>query len=193
MFFWFCFVDIASCASNPCNNDGACVEDAGGYRCVCSPGFTGPNCEIDEDECVSSPCAKGSTCVDKVWEIPGSSYPGAMVSYAVFNRVWSAQGGQKLLRNNLQKKMILSSRQWDLCCFTIVSWLRSCRVPSKSKSKLKFAPSGPSGRILSQVERSIMRAKYLAQEHTAISPARARTRLTSILSKAAAAYTTYSN
>lgn len=62
----FCITAIADCASNPCNNDGTCVETAVGYQCVCQPGFTGPNCEIDEDECVSSPCASGATCVDKV-------------------------------------------------------------------------------------------------------------------------------
>ena len=60
------FLDIQDCASSPCNNDGTCVEVAEGYRCVCKPGFTGANCEVEEDECITSPCAKGATCVDKV-------------------------------------------------------------------------------------------------------------------------------
>lgn len=62
-------IDIQDCASNPCNNDATCVEVAEGYKCVCQPGFTGTNCEVEEDECVASPCAKGATCVDKVkWD-----------------------------------------------------------------------------------------------------------------------------
>lgn len=62
-------LDIQDCASNPCNNDAQCVESAEGYKCVCQPGFTGVNCDMEEDECVSSPCAKGATCVDKVYGI----------------------------------------------------------------------------------------------------------------------------
>ncbi|XP_067041101.1 sushi, von Willebrand factor type A, EGF and pentraxin domain-containing protein 1-like [Acropora muricata] len=59
-------VDILECASNPCNNDATCVESEGGFKCICKPGFTGKNCEVEENECVLSPCAKGSSCVDKV-------------------------------------------------------------------------------------------------------------------------------
>ncbi|XP_068719046.1 sushi, von Willebrand factor type A, EGF and pentraxin domain-containing protein 1-like [Montipora capricornis] len=59
-------LDILDCASNPCNNDATCVEVTDGYRCICKPGFTGANCEVEDDECVSNPCAIGSSCVDKV-------------------------------------------------------------------------------------------------------------------------------
>ena len=35
--------------SQPCKNNGQCVDDNnGGYSCVCPNGYTGVNCEIGE-------------------------------------------------------------------------------------------------------------------------------------------------
>ena len=33
------------CVSNPCENDGTCVNGVGAYTCRCATGFTGANCE----------------------------------------------------------------------------------------------------------------------------------------------------
>lgn len=34
------------CASNPCKNEGVCVEVEGGFQCVCPEGVTGTLCEV---------------------------------------------------------------------------------------------------------------------------------------------------
>ena len=42
-------------------NQGTCMRDNGGFRCVCPPGYTGTRCEI-RDACQSNPCMNGGTC-----------------------------------------------------------------------------------------------------------------------------------
>lgn len=46
------------------------------YECVCQPGYTGINCEIDINECDSNPCTKGSTCNDMINNFTCSCIPG---------------------------------------------------------------------------------------------------------------------
>ena len=53
------------CLSNPCLNNGTCVDHIWNYTCQCSTGFTGSNCQIERNYCESSPCIKG-LCVNKV-------------------------------------------------------------------------------------------------------------------------------
>ncbi|XP_022795937.1 neurogenic locus notch homolog protein 1-like isoform X3 [Stylophora pistillata] len=55
-------------ASKPCQNGATCVNQNGGYTCLCKPGYQGKNCEQDVNECVSKPCRNGGTCEN----IPGS-------------------------------------------------------------------------------------------------------------------------
>ncbi len=38
--------DVDECASNPCQNGGACNDDVNGYTCSCEPGYEGIECEI---------------------------------------------------------------------------------------------------------------------------------------------------
>ena len=43
---------INHCASQPCQNDGQCVNSVTGYICVCDgTGFHGNTCEINIDDC----------------------------------------------------------------------------------------------------------------------------------------------
>ncbi|KAI8489606.1 hypothetical protein Bbelb_327730 [Branchiostoma belcheri] len=54
--------DINECIRNPCHH-GRCVNKDGGYKCTCSPGWTGQNCQHDINECARNPCKYG-TCVN---------------------------------------------------------------------------------------------------------------------------------
>lgn len=33
-----CEQDVNECASNPCHNDGTCLDRIGDYTCICMPG-----------------------------------------------------------------------------------------------------------------------------------------------------------
>ncbi|XP_066297370.1 uncharacterized protein [Branchiostoma lanceolatum] len=56
---------LNECIKNPCQH-GHCVNKDGGYKCTCSPGWTGLNCQQDINECngPSTPCQHGR-CVNK--------------------------------------------------------------------------------------------------------------------------------
>ena len=38
--------DLDECESDPCRNNGTCLDKLGKYVCTCDNGFTGKNCEI---------------------------------------------------------------------------------------------------------------------------------------------------
>ena len=39
------FQDDNACDTNPCKNDGTCIDDVYSYVCNCLPGYDGENCE----------------------------------------------------------------------------------------------------------------------------------------------------
>ena len=39
-------VKIDNCKSNPCLNNGTCVEAVNGYVCACPAGYSGASCEV---------------------------------------------------------------------------------------------------------------------------------------------------
>ncbi|KAI8500543.1 hypothetical protein Bbelb_221090 [Branchiostoma belcheri] len=55
--------DINECADKPCQH-GTCVNKDGGYKCICSVGWTGQNCQQAINECTRKSCQHG-TCVNK--------------------------------------------------------------------------------------------------------------------------------
>ena len=59
----FCDVVTPYCASEQtlCQNGGSCLEEPGGYSCLCPPTHTGSMCE-QESNCESVPCYNGGTC-----------------------------------------------------------------------------------------------------------------------------------
>ncbi|XP_024860976.1 protein eyes shut homolog isoform X2 [Kryptolebias marmoratus] len=62
----FCEIDTNECGSNPCQNQGGCVDQVNGYRCDCEMGFSGLHCEEDINECASIPCSNAGICQDLV-------------------------------------------------------------------------------------------------------------------------------
>ncbi|CAH2075509.1 unnamed protein product, partial [Iphiclides podalirius] len=66
---FLCDTEVDLCYSSPCVNNGTCMRREGGYTCVCTPGFTGTNCEtiLTKATCDLNGdgtfCRSGSQCV----------------------------------------------------------------------------------------------------------------------------------
>ncbi|WAR03023.1 NOTCH-like protein [Mya arenaria] len=57
-----CDVNINECSSDPCQNNGWCIDEPGSFTCLCEFGFAGPLCEESIDNCQPNYCTNGSTC-----------------------------------------------------------------------------------------------------------------------------------
>ncbi|XP_058507232.1 protein eyes shut homolog [Solea solea] len=62
----WCEIDTNECSSNPCQNQGDCVDQVNSYSCDCKLGFSGLHCDEDINECLSSPCHDIGRCQDLV-------------------------------------------------------------------------------------------------------------------------------
>lgn len=69
--FFICIFDFQvnedDCESNPCQNNGICIDEVAGFHCNCShTGYTGALCENNENECKKKPniCLNGGVCYD---------------------------------------------------------------------------------------------------------------------------------
>ncbi|XP_060595828.1 uncharacterized protein LOC132749916 isoform X2 [Ruditapes philippinarum] len=58
--------DTDQCQSNPCLNNGTCVDGDRSYTCNCTERWSGINCEIDLDACLSQPCENNGACVKEI-------------------------------------------------------------------------------------------------------------------------------
>ncbi|XP_016109957.1 protein delta homolog 1 [Sinocyclocheilus grahami] len=62
-----CDREVHRCSSKPCSGNSTCVETrGGGHVCLCSPAYTGENCQLKKGPCSanSSRCQNGGTCVN---------------------------------------------------------------------------------------------------------------------------------
>ncbi len=51
------------CHNKPCQNGASCVSLPNrDYRCECTPGFYGKNCEAVIDACYGNPCENRAKC-----------------------------------------------------------------------------------------------------------------------------------
>lgn len=46
-----CEIEIDECKSNPCHNNGKCIDRIGTYECFCKTGFSGRNCQKKDLDC----------------------------------------------------------------------------------------------------------------------------------------------
>uniref|UniRef100_A0A8C6XMQ4 Neurogenic locus notch homolog protein 1 n=1 Tax=Naja naja TaxID=35670 RepID=A0A8C6XMQ4_NAJNA len=58
-----CENDLRSCGMLRCLNGGTCIPTARQSKCMCAPGFTGPECQFpSHSPCHSGPCYNEGTC-----------------------------------------------------------------------------------------------------------------------------------
>jgi Notch-like protein len=60
-----CETEIDECATDPCSNQGVCIDEIGFYSCNCTDtGYEGVDCEVDFNDCLGDPCLNNGTCSD---------------------------------------------------------------------------------------------------------------------------------
>ena len=52
-FAFICCLDTDECASNPCQNGGACSDGVNKYNCVCQSGYEDANCQTGRSDCLA--------------------------------------------------------------------------------------------------------------------------------------------
>ena len=64
-----CSIDTRPCSSNPCFNEGICIQnltnpDEFSYHCDCSSFYEGSLCEHKRDVCKNETCSSNGNCID---------------------------------------------------------------------------------------------------------------------------------
>ena len=57
---------IYDCSGVNCGRHGHCVDGVGNYTCICNPGYTGENCDVNINKCqmISNNCSGRGQCSD---------------------------------------------------------------------------------------------------------------------------------
>ena len=63
------------CSTDPCSNNGTCLQSVSGFTCACRGNFTGETCETRINDCQDVDCNNG-TCVDGVLSFTCQCDPG---------------------------------------------------------------------------------------------------------------------
>ncbi|GBM78578.1 MAM and LDL-receptor class A domain-containing protein 1 [Araneus ventricosus] len=98
------------CSSNPCLNDGSCINIGNSFKCVCQKPFFGDKCE--EDPCTSNPCLNAGVC-----SINGNSFKCAC---------WTPFFGDKCEEDPCSSNPCLNDGD---CSVNGTSFKCSCRRP----------------------------------------------------------------
>ena len=62
-----CAIDIDECQSDPCLNQGICIDEINGFTCNCSQGFIGVQCELSTENCSTVlGCQNDGTCTRSI-------------------------------------------------------------------------------------------------------------------------------
>ncbi|XP_052826418.1 fibropellin-1-like isoform X2 [Octopus bimaculoides] len=63
-----CNINADLCRSSPCKNGATCVSMGTTFKCICTQGYTGQDCNKGIDECslTTAPCFNGGICVDGI-------------------------------------------------------------------------------------------------------------------------------
>ena len=71
IFVFSCEININECSSNPCLNNGTCLDGVNGYKCNCPGAFNGTHCESWTDLCHPSPCINNGSCINRNYSASG--------------------------------------------------------------------------------------------------------------------------
>ena len=66
---------VPVCSTDPCSNNGTCLQSVSGFTCACRGDFTGETCETRINDCQDVDCNDG-TCVDGVLSFTCQCDPG---------------------------------------------------------------------------------------------------------------------
>ncbi|XP_061173454.1 sushi, von Willebrand factor type A, EGF and pentraxin domain-containing protein 1-like [Saccostrea echinata] len=86
--------NVNQCIPNPCN-DHECQDRVNSYKCLCTNGYHGENCQNPPDYCQGHPCKNGGTCTPATSNFTctcPTGYKGFICEIRTVNGGWSTWG-----------------------------------------------------------------------------------------------------